>query len=49
MLPISKVVVMEDRAQVERAGEVTLNGETTLEIAGLSLAFYIFGLLAGGL
>lgn len=38
MLPISKVVVMEDRAQVERAGEVTLNGETTLEIAGLSLA-----------
>lgn len=38
MLPISRVVVMEDRAQVERAGDVTLNGETTLEVPGLSLA-----------
>src|SRR6478735_1899753 len=38
MLPISKVVVMEDRAQIERAGDVTLNGETTVEVPGLSLA-----------
>ena len=37
MLPIKKVVVMEDRAQVERAGSVPVNGVTRVEIAGLSL------------
>ncbi len=38
MLPISKVVVMEDRAQIERAGEVQLDGETTIEVAGIAIA-----------
>ncbi|MGV3622640.1 MAG: mucoidy inhibitor MuiA family protein, partial [Archangium sp.] len=37
MLPIKKVVVMEDRAQVERAGSVAVNGVTKVEITGLSL------------
>lgn len=36
-LPVKKVVVMEDRAQVERRGTVTLNGVTRLEIDGLPL------------
>lgn len=33
LLPISRVVVMEDRAQVERRAEVTLTGSTRLEVA----------------
>jgi uncharacterized protein (TIGR02231 family) len=36
-LPITKVVVMEDRAQVERAGTFTATGSTTLEVPGLPL------------
>lgn len=36
-LPVKKVVVMEDRAQVERRGTVLLNGVTKVEIAGLPL------------
>jgi uncharacterized protein (TIGR02231 family) len=36
-LPITKVVILEDRAQVERRGEVTLVGPATrLELTGLS-------------
>ncbi|MCU0699581.1 MAG: mucoidy inhibitor MuiA family protein [Myxococcaceae bacterium] len=35
-LPLTKVVVMEDRAQVERAGTLALaGGVTTIELAGL--------------
>ena len=34
---VKRVVVMEDRAQVERTGTVTLNGTTKLEIDGVSL------------
>lgn len=37
MLPIKKVVVMEDRAQVERAGGVAVNGVTRVEVPGVSL------------
>lgn len=36
-LPVKKVVVMEDRAQVERRGTVLLNGVTKVEIEGLPL------------
>ena len=36
-LPVKKVVVMEDRAQVERRGTVALSGVTKLEIEGLPL------------
>lgn len=36
-LPVNKVVVMEDRAQVERRGAVTLSGVTKLEIDGLPM------------
>ena len=36
-LPVKKVVVMEDRAQVERRGTVQLNGVTKVEIEGLPL------------
>jgi uncharacterized protein (TIGR02231 family) len=36
-IPVKKVVVMEDRAQVERMGTVTLSGVTKLEIADVSL------------
>lgn len=37
MLPIKKVVVMEDRAQIERAGTVPLEGVTRVELTGLPL------------
>ena len=37
MLPVKKVVVMEDRAQVERRGTVPLSGVTKVEIDGLPL------------
>jgi len=37
-LPIDQVTVLEDRAQVERAGPVTLAGLTRLEIPDLPLA-----------
>lgn len=36
-LPVMKVVVMEDRAQVERRGAVVLSGVTKVEIEGLPL------------
>jgi Domain of unknown function (DUF4139)/N-terminal domain of unknown function (DUF4140) len=36
-LPITQVVVLEDRAQVERRGQVTLGGLTRLEVPGLPL------------
>lgn len=36
-LPVKKVVVMEDRAQVERRGTVPLSGVTKVEIEGLPL------------
>ncbi len=36
-LPIKQVVVMEDRAQVERAGAVVLDGVTRVEVPGLPL------------
>ena len=36
-LPVKKVVVMEDRAQVERRGTVPLSGVTKVEIDGLSM------------
>lgn len=36
-IPVTKVVVMEDRAQVERSGPVTLSGVTRLEFPGLPL------------
>lgn len=36
-LPVKKVVVMEDRAQVERRGVLTLSGVTKFEIEGLPL------------
>ncbi len=36
-LPVKKVVVMEDRAQVERRGTVVLSGVTRVEIEGLPL------------
>lgn len=36
-IPVKKVVVMEDRAQVERRGTVLLNGVTKVEIEGLPL------------
>lgn len=35
-LPISRVVVMEDRAQVERTGTVQLDGVTRLEVPGVT-------------
>ncbi len=37
MLPIKKVVVMEDRAQVERSGSLPVNGVTRIDIEGLPL------------
>jgi uncharacterized protein (TIGR02231 family) len=37
-LPVTRVVVMEDRAQVERRGEVPLSGDVTrVEVEGVSL------------
>ena len=36
-LPVKKVVVMEDRAQVERRGTIVLSGVTKVEIEGLPL------------
>jgi uncharacterized protein (TIGR02231 family) len=36
-LPVKKVVVMEDRAQVERRGAIALSGVTKLEIEGVSM------------
>lgn len=36
-LPMKKVVVMEDRAQVERGGTITLDGVTRIEVPGVSL------------
>jgi uncharacterized protein (TIGR02231 family) len=36
-LPITQVLVLEDRAQVERRGEVTLAGLTRLVVPGLAL------------
>jgi uncharacterized protein (TIGR02231 family) len=36
-LPVKKVVVMEDRAQVERRGTVALSGVTKVEIEGLPM------------
>jgi len=37
VLPVKKVVVMEDRAQIERRGTVTLSGVTRLEFEGLPM------------
>jgi len=37
VLPIAKVVVMEDRAQVERTGQVTVHGLTRVEIGPVAL------------
>ncbi len=36
-LPIKRVVVMEDRAQVERAGPLTVAGLTRFEVSGVAL------------
>jgi uncharacterized protein (TIGR02231 family) len=36
-LPISKVVVMEDRAQVERTGQVAVSGATKVELGPIAL------------
>ena len=36
-LPVKKVLVMEDRAQVERLGQVQVSGVTQVELEGVSL------------
>lgn len=36
-LPIKKVLVMEDRAQIERAGSISVTGVTKVELPGLPL------------